>query len=247
MLRRWLATGLDATGVTVVTRSGRSVPGGVRSLTFVPVDEKPATLILGVKPQQLDGVAPALAGVHPALLISILAGVEEAALARRISAGAIVRAMPNLPVAIGRGVTALYTCSSNPEVRAAAEALATPLGLAEWIDDEVHFDTVTALAGCGPGFVFRFADALAEAGAALGLPDAQAKRLALATLAGSAAMAAAAEEPPAMLADRVASPGGSTREGLNVLDADKALFDLLRRTLAASARRNAEMATAARG
>ena len=105
---------------------------------------------------------------------------------------------------------------------------------------------MTALAGCGPGFVFRFADALAAAGTALGLPAAQARRLALATLAGSATMAVEADVSPAVLADRVASPGGSTRKGLDVLDEDGALADLLRRTLAASARRNAEMAAAAR-
>ena len=246
MLRRWLAAGLDPADVTVVTRSGRGVPEGVRSLTSVPADDAPATLVLGIKPQQLDEVAPSLAALRPALLISILAGVEEAAIARRIAAGTVVRAMPNLPVAIGQGVTALYTSSTDPQVRAVAEALAKPLGHAEWIADEAQFDAVTALAGCGPGFVFRFADALAGAGAALGLPEDQARRLALATLAGSAAMAVEADEPPATLADRVASPDGSTREGLNVLDADDALADLMRRTLAASARRNAEMAAAAR-
>lgn len=247
MLRRWLASGLDADQVTVVTRSGRGVPDGVRALTAPPHGADPATIVLAVKPQQLDSVAPALAHVRPKMLLSILAGVEEAALARRIDAGAIVRAMPNLPVAIGRGVTALHTTSADAGVRALAEALASPLGLVEWVADEAAFDAVTALAGCGPGFVFRFAEALARAGAALGLPADQAARLATATLEGAAIMAAASGESPATLADRVASPGGSTRQGLNVLDADDALVALMTRTLAASARRNAEMAEAARG
>ena len=121
-----------------------------------------------------------------------------------------------------------------------------PLGLVEWIADEAQFDAVTALAGCGPGFVFRFADALAKAGEALGLPADQAARLAIATLDGAGRMAGASDVSPAMLADRVASPGGSTREGLNILDDGDALVDLLSRTLAASARRNAEMAETAR-
>lgn len=246
MLRRWLAAGLDPARVTVVTRSGRSVPGGVRSTTELPSGQRPGTVMLGVKPQQLDAVAPMLAGLRPDVLLSILAGVEEAVLARRIPAGAVVRAMPNLPVAIGQGVTALYTSSRDDVVRSQAEALAAPLGHVEWIGEEAQFDAVTALAGCGPGFVFRFADALAAAGAALGLAPDQSRRLALATLAGSARMAVEADVAPATLADRVASPGGSTREGLNVLDADDVLVDLLRRTLAASARRNAEMAVAAR-
>lgn len=247
MLERWLAAGLDPASVTVITRSGRGAPDGVRTLTAPPLDETPATLVLAVKPQQLDMVARTYGHVRPRLLVSILAGVEEAALARRFDAEAIVRAMPNLPVAIGQGVTALFSASADPAARTTAEALAGPLGHHEWIADEAQFDAVTALAGCGPGFVFRFVDALAEAGVALGLPDDQARRLALATVAGSGAMAAGAELSPVALADRVASPGGSTREGLNVLDRDGALADLLRRTLAASAKRNGEMAAAARG
>ncbi|GGB20954.1 pyrroline-5-carboxylate reductase [Sphingomonas metalli] len=245
MLRRWVAAGLDPARVTVITRSGREPLPGVRSQTALPADEEPATLVLALKPQQIDQID--VAHLRPALLVSILAGVEEAALAVRMpGARAIVRAMPNLPVAIGRGVTALYTSSADREARAVAEALAAPLGLVEWVADEEAFGAVTALAGCGPGFVFRFADALAEAGVRLGLPADQALRLALATLDGSAAMARDAEASPATLADRVASPGGSTREGLNVLDADHALVELMARTLAASARRNAEMAAAAR-
>ena len=246
MLRRWIATGMDPRRVTVVTRGAAELPPGVRHATVVPGEESPGIVVLAVKPQQLDTVAPLLAQVRPALLVSILAGVEIAALAARIPADAIVRAMPNLPVAIGKGVTALFADAIDPASRAAAEALAVPLGLVEWIDDEAQFDAVTALAGCGPGFVFRFADALASAGAALGLPPEQAARLAIATLAGSAIMAAAAAESPATLADRVASPGGSTRKGLDVLDREGALVALLTETLAASARRNAEMAAAAR-
>jgi pyrroline-5-carboxylate reductase len=244
MLRRWLAAGLDSADVTVVTRSGAGVPDGIRSVQRPPPGAEPATVVLAVKPQQLDTVAPMLATVQPALLVSILAGVEVAALAQRIPARAIVRAMPNLPVAIGKGVIALHTRDAH--ARGAAEALAVPLGHQEWIADEAQFDLVTALAGCGPGFVFRFADALATAGEALGLPADQALRLALATIEGSALMAAAADVSPATLADRVASPGGSTRQGLNVLDRDGALVRLLTDTLAASAARNAEMAAAAR-
>lgn len=246
MLRRWVAAGLDPQAVTVVTRGTADVPKGVRALHGLPMDETPEIVVLAVKPQQLDTIAPMLAGIAPKMLVSILAGVEVAALARRFSAAAIVRAMPNLPVAIGKGVTALYTASTDPSVHTVAETFAEPLGLVEWVDAEDRFDAVTALAGCGPGFVFRFADALARGGVAAGLPTDQAMRLALATLEGAAAMAIAADASPAELADRVASPGGSTREGLNVLDRDDALVSLLIETIAASARRNAEMAAAAR-
>lgn len=251
MLRRWIASGIDPASVTVIDPGTPAVPDGVRVVAEArEAGLCPYTIVLAVKPQQIDAAAdaillPVMAG-HPALLLSILAGVEEHSLLARFGADVVVRAMPNLPVAIGRGVTALYTSASDEDARAAAEALARPLGHVEWIAEEAQFDAVTALSGCGPGFVFRFADALAAAGAALGLPADQAQRLALATLEGSALMAAAADVPPAILADRVASPGGSTREGLNVLDRDDALVRLLTETLAASARRNAQLAAAAR-
>jgi pyrroline-5-carboxylate reductase len=121
-----------------------------------------------------------------------------------------------------------------------------PLGLTEWVD-ATQFDAVTALAGSGPAFVYRFIDALAEAGAAIGIPADQALRLALATVEGGALLAARSSDTPAALADKVASPGGSTRKGLDVLDADAALVKLLTATLDAAERRNAEMAAAARG
>jgi pyrroline-5-carboxylate reductase len=155
--------------------------------------------------------------------------------------------MPNLPAAIGKGATAIYGEALDASLRARAEALVAPLGLVEWIDREGLFDAVTALSGSGPAFVFRFIEAMAEGGAALGLPRAQADRLALATVEGAALLAAGAKDDAAMLAERVASPGGTTREGLNVLDADRALKRLVAATLAAAARRSAEMAAAARG
>ncbi|MCD2316964.1 pyrroline-5-carboxylate reductase [Sphingomonas sp. IC-11] len=245
MLRGWIAAGLSPAAVTVVDPGAPTVPEGV-NLIPAPAGQAPEVIVLAVKPQMLDAVAPTLAGVRPALLLSILAGVEEAALETRITAESVVRAMPNLPVAIGKGVTALHAAKSTDQARAIAEALVLPLGKVEWIGDEAMFDAVTALSGCGPGFVFRFIDALAAAGASLGLPADQAARLALATVEGSAAMAAGAGESPATLADRVASPGGSTREGLNVLDRGDALQALMKATLAASRQRNAELAAAAR-
>lgn len=245
MLRRWIDAGtIDPAQVFVVNRQDRELPAGVRQGREFPEGPLPDAVMLGMKPQQIGLIAEAhgarIAGVP--LLISILAGVEVATLASRFDAGMIVRAMPNLPVAIGKGVVALHGPRSYP-----AEALMRPLGLVEWIEDEKLFDVVTALEGCGPGFVYRFIDALAAAGAALGLPEDQAQRLAVATVEGSGLLAAASDVSPAVLADRVASPNGSTRKGLDVLDADDALKKLMRATLTASARRNAEMAAEARG
>lgn len=248
MLGRWLAAGMDPEAVTVVSPSGRTMPPGVTVLRAIPdLPSKIDTIVLGLKPQQLGALRRGpLANYRPQLLVSILAGVDAATLASLCAANAVIRAMPNLPVAIGKGVTALYSSSDDPDARGRAATLMQPLGLVEWIDDEAQFDAVTALAGCGPAFVFRFADALAQAGAALGLSADQAVRLAMATVEGSALMAAAADVPPAVLADRVASPGGSTREGLNVLDRPDGLATLLAETLAASAARNRAMAAAAR-
>jgi pyrroline-5-carboxylate reductase len=249
MLRRWLDSGLDPRDVTVIRQSGAPVADGVTVLTAPPPDGPvPAMVMLGVKPQMLDLVAP---GLVPALapetvLVSILAGVELQALRRRFAAPReIVRAMPNTPVGIGQGVVALATDHAGQGGRDRVEALMSPLGLVEWVD-EALFDVVTALAGSGPAFLFRFIDALAEVGADAGLPSAQAARMALATVNGSGALAAAAEESPRQLADRVASPGGSTRRGLDVLDEPEGLVPLLRNTLNAAILRNREMAAAAR-
>lgn len=244
MLSRWIeARTIDPAQVFVVNRADRALPGGVRQGRAFPDEPLPEAVMLAMKPQQLDLIAEAhgnrIAGVP--LLLSILAGVETATLASRFDAQAIVRAMPNLPVALGKGVVALHGVHSPP-----AEALMQPLGLVEWIADEKLLDVVTALAGSGPGFVYRFIDALAAGGAALGLPEDQARRLALATVEGAALLAARSDASPAALADRVASPNGSTRKGLDVLDADGALARLLYETLAAATRRNAEMAAEAR-
>jgi pyrroline-5-carboxylate reductase len=248
MLRRWIDAGtVDPARVFVVNRQDRDLPPGVAQGRSFPEGPLPDAVMLGMKPYQIDEIAAAhgarIAGVP--LLISILAGVEEATLAARFDAGAIVRALPNLPVAIGKGVVALNSAGADDATRAAVAALMDPLGLVEWVDI-AHYDLVTALAGSGPGFTYRFIDALADAGTELGLPADQAQRLAVATVEGSGLLAAASHESPAALAERVASPRGSTREGLNVLDKDGALKSLLRETLAAAERRNAEMAAEAR-
>jgi pyrroline-5-carboxylate reductase len=249
MLRRWLDCGLDPRQLTIVRKSGEPFVEGATVLTAPPPDgPAPALVLLGVKPQMVDLVAPDLtpALAPETMLVSILAGVESAALRRRFATPhAIVRAMPNTPVALGKGVIALAGEGLGHEARARAEALMTPLGLVEWVD-EALFDVVTALAGSGPAFLFRFIDALAEAGADAGLPADQAARLALTTVEGAAALAAASPESPRQLADRVASPGGSTRRGLDVLDEPEGLVPLLRNTLTAAILRNREMAAAAR-
>jgi pyrroline-5-carboxylate reductase len=122
----------------------------------------------------------------------------------------------------------------------------SPLGLAEWFDDEASFALAGHLTGAGPAFLFRFVDAVATAGEALGLTRDQSARLAERMVEGAGALAAGSAEPPGELARRVASPGGTTEAGLKVLDDDGALRTLMLRTLEASRRRGLELAADAR-
>lgn len=249
MLRGWLASGIDPARITVIRPSGTPIDGVTVLRAPPPGGEAPAILVLAMKPQKLDEAVAALAPAtgDGTLIVSVLAGVEVPSLARRFPRHrAIVRGMPNTPSAIGKGVTLLHAGADRTAVTDEVEELVAPVGLTEWIDDEALFGRASALSGCGPAFLFRFIDAMAKAGEAQGLAPDQAARLALATVAGSANLAAASDEMPAGLADRVASPGGSTRAGLDVIDRDAVLDRLMADVLAASARRNEELAVAAR-
>lgn len=249
MLAGWLSGGFAPGDFTVVDPILAKAPEGVELLRSVPDDAAPFDVILlGVKPQQLGdaaGSVAALAGPGT-LLLSILAGVDLATLRRRFDrAGAIVRVMPNLAAALGKSPIGLCG-DQGGETRALVERLMAPLGHAEWMDDESLMDAVTALAGSGPAFVYRFIDALASGGAELGLPREQAERLALAMVEGAAMLAAGSGVSPGELARRVASPGGTTQRGLDVLDAGGALGQLIEATLRSARDRGAEMAAEAR-
>lgn len=247
MLAGWLAAGFDAARFTVVDPVLAEVPAGVRLLREVPSGAFDAVL-LGIKPQALGEVASALEpATRGAVVLSILAGAELETLAERFpAAAAVVRVMPNLAAAIGKSPLGLYAQGLDDGGRRAVEALLTPLGKAEWLASEDQLDAVTALAGSGPAFVYRFIAALAEGGAALGLDPAQADRLARAMVEGAALLAAGSPETPAELARRVTSPGGTTAAGLAVLDSDDALARLIAATLRAARDRGAELAAAAR-
>ena len=248
MLAGWLAAGLAPDRFTVVDPYLAEAPAGVKLLRELPGGHFDAVL-LGVKPQLLGDVAPALTALAgpQTTVLSILAGVELASLRSRFpDAGALVRIMPNLAAAIGKSPVALFAQGLDDAGQAAVTGLMAPLGTPEWLERENQFDLVTALAGSGPAFVYRFIDALASGASALGLDPAQAQRLALATVEGAAALAATSPHSPGELARRVASPGGVTQVGLDVLDADQALARLVEATLRGARNRSAEMARAAR-
>jgi pyrroline-5-carboxylate reductase len=246
MLEGWLAAGADPRMITVVRPSGRPPAPDIRTLTALPEDEVPALVLLGVKPQKLAEVAPILGPAleRETILVSILAGTTLAALRGLFPAPrTVVKAMPNLPVSLRKGVVELHTDAASEEAaKAEVERLMAALGHTEWFDDESLFATASALTAAAPAFLYRFLDALAAAGAELGLPAAQSARLALAMAEGASALAAASADTPEQLARRVASPGGTTEAGLGVLDSEPGLRALIRSALEASRRRGAEMA-----
>ena len=250
MLEGWLAAGADPSQVSVIRPSAAPVGHGIRVSSTYPEGETPAIVILGMKPYQLDAVAPELAPIlePQTLLISILAGVEIDTLRERFpTPRSIIKAMPNLPVRLGKGVVGLYSDSDDLTARALVAALMAELGHAEWFEDEELVRVAGLLTGAGPAFLFRFIEALAAASEALGMPEEQAARLATAMVEGAAALAAASDEGPRRLAERVASPRGTTEAGLRVLDEADGLRPLLRRTLEAAQKRSLEMAAEARG
>jgi pyrroline-5-carboxylate reductase len=248
MLAGWLRSGMAADRFTIVDPKLEAAPEGVELLRRLPQGRVFDVMVLGVKPQMLDDVAgllTALAGAETVVL-SMLAGVELASLAARFpQAKGIVRVMPNLAAAVGKSPMGVVAQGLDDARREAMFDFLAPLGAPEWVGEEL-FDAVTALAGCGPAFVYRFIDALATGGAAIGLDPAQSLRLAQATVDGAAALAAASPYSPGELARRVASPGGSTQAGLDVLDAGDALAALILATLTASRDRNVEMGQEAR-
>ncbi|QLC23588.1 pyrroline-5-carboxylate reductase [Parasphingopyxis algicola] len=250
MLAGWLAGGEEPGRFRVIDPAGPDLPDGVERADGPPADGfGDAVVQLGFKPHMLADIAPGLSALAGSgtVIVSILAGVERATLRAAFpDAGQIVRVMPNTPVARGKGAVGLIAEDrADPRAMMVAELMGR-LGLAEWIADEALFDVVTALSGSGPAFLFRFVDALARGGERLGLDACQAQRLAIATVQGAAELATASDEDPGTLADRVASPGGSTRKGLDILDQDEALVELVYRTLEAATERNREMAAEAR-
>jgi len=245
MVAGWRSAGVDLSGVTAIRPSGTPVEG-VTTVTALPGSEAPRFVMLGVKPQKLNEVVPGLAPQigHDTILVSLLAGVSAATLRARFpQARAIVRAMSNLPVAERQGVTALYSEDDDAAARATVEALIALLGAAPWCADEAAFSAIGAVAGSGPAYVARFAAALARGGEGLGLDPDLARAIATQTLVGTATMAQ--RESMADIARRVASPNGTTEQGLAVLDAQDGLQRLVDAMLGAAIARGKQLAAEA--
>jgi pyrroline-5-carboxylate reductase len=251
MLRGWLARGAAERFVVVEPAGAPAALAETAGVEFhraandLPADLAPDAVVFAVKPQLIDAVVPAYRRwVRPQMLfLSIAAGTTIAGLSRHLGEAAIVRCMPNTPAAIGRAIT---VACPNHRVGAAqrqlCDALLAAIGDSAWVEDEALMDAVTAVSGSGPAYVFLLIEALAEAGARVGLPADLALRLARATVAGSGELAWLSPEPPARLRENVTSPGGTTRAALDVLMAENGLAELLARAVAAATARSRELA-----
>ena len=245
----WRLGGIDLSPVTVIRPSGKAVDG-VRVVTnTAEAGPPPRLVVLAFKPQKLDEIAPELRQRLSArtLVVSMLAGVESASLRQRFpGVGAIVRATPNLPVAIRRGVTGLYSDDADEAARAELGNLFAALGFAMWMTDEAKLAALGSVAGAGPAYVARFIAALAKAGIRRGLGEDIAAVIARETVLGAAWMAATTGEDMESIARRVASPKGTTEAGLAVLDREDLLDNLIAATINAAFARGRELAEEAK-
>jgi pyrroline-5-carboxylate reductase len=251
MLDRWLAAGLDPAQIAIVDPVAAPREGIAHFAALADwrvTGQRADWIMLGMKPQQLGEVA---AGLDPAMtdgvqLVSILAGVSLADLAARFpGARAQVRILPNLAARIGAGVSAF--ASLGDADTAALDGLLSQLGSVVPLADDSTMDLITAFTGSGPAFVFRMIESYAAAGERLGLSADDALKLAIATFGGSTALLADSSEKPGVLVAQVASKGGTTQAGLDVLDSDGQLTALLTGVLRAARDRGRELADIARG
>jgi pyrroline-5-carboxylate reductase len=250
LLESWIRLGLDPEKVVVLepqpspqlsTLTGRGLrlnpdPKTLHSIGAVVIALKPQAA-----PETIPGLAPLVSA--STVVVSIMAGRTlqflSAALARPC---AMVRAMPNTPAAIGRGITVAVSRDANSAQRGLADRLLRATGSVEWIDDESLMDAVTAVSGSGPAYVFLLAEALARAGTAAGLPMPLAAKLARETVAGSGELLHRSELDAATLRENVTSPGGTTAAALAILMGQNGLESLLTRAVAAATKRSRELA-----
>ncbi len=254
MLSGWLERGVTAADVFIVEPNDQTASNlrnqyGVN--TFSSPDEIPDTLtpgfvVFAVKPQMMDKVAPAygrFAGPDTAFL-SIAAGKTISYFEHILGAKAvIIRAMPNTPAAVRRGITvACPNAHTSQAQRATCDELLQAVGSVEWVSDENLIDAVTALSGGGPAYVFLLVECMAEAGKQAGLPDALAERLARETVSGAGELLRQSSETPSTLRVNVTSPGGTTAEALAVLMSDDGWQPLVTKAIQAATNRSRELA-----
>ena len=249
MLSGWLARGLDARRVAVIEphpsdEISALVTKGIRLNPSPKEIGTIATLVIALKPQTFREAGNALKSFTgtSTLVVSIMAGTTIASI-EAACGGSVVRAMPNTPAAIGRGITVAVAAKNvSAAQRAVADALLRATGSVEWVDDESLMDAVTAVSGSGPAYIFLLAEELARAGVEAGLPQELATKLARETVAGSGELLHRSDAPSATLRQNVSSPGGTTAAALEVLMGPDGMQQLLTRAVAAATRRSKELA-----
>ena len=200
--------------------------------------ERASLVVWAVKPQTFQEAALQVRPHTPtALHLSVAAGIRSNSIARWLGSERIVRAMPNTPALIGKGMTALY---ARPEVsadeRQTVEQVIATTGEYLWVEEETQLDAVTALSGSGPAYVFYFLEAMAQAGVDMGLTRAQAQQLAVGTFVGASELAQRSGEPPEVLRQRVTSKGGTTHAAIESLEKDGVRQQFMRALQAAQQR-----------
>jgi pyrroline-5-carboxylate reductase len=248
LLNGWLSQGTPAEHVSVIEPMQPQLPDGVSlyaEAAALRSDYRPSVVVFAVKPQSMDEVLPAYgkyAGPETVFL-SIAAGKPIGYFEATLSDGAIVRAMPNTPAAVGRGITVL--CANDrvsPEQKTVCSGLMESVGEIAWIADEALMDAVTGLSGSGPAYVFHLVEAMAAAGGAAGLPPELAMQLARATVAGSGELLAQSSDPAGTLRENVTSPGGTTAAALEILMGPDGLTKLMTEAIARATERSRELA-----
>ena len=252
MLEGWLKAGLPPERI-LVSDPAPSAPAarlaGEHGIALDPPAEdlaRAGVLVAAVKPQVMDEALAPLSGLfaRPPLVLSIAAGRTIASFKAVFGGNTpVIRAMPNTPAAIGRGITAFAaSAEASAEQKELARALLAALGDVVEVEEEGLIDAVTALSGSGPAYVFLLAECMAAAGERLGLPAALARRLARATVSGAGALLDQAQEDAPALRRAVTSPGGTTAAALEILMADKGLCELMERAMTAAAERSRQLA-----
>lgn len=250
LLAAWLHAGIKPQSITVVesdaTQIKKRAADGVQTAQSVhDVAATPDVVVLAVKPQSMDALLPELAAKFGprALYLSIAAGKMLGYFAKHLHDAPVVRAMPNTPALIRKGISALIANAKASEAqKELAGSLLKAAGEVVWLDDESQMDAVTALSGSGPAYVFLFMESLIAAGKAQGLPEAIATKLALHTLKGSAKLAMKSDEPLAVLRKNVTSPGGTTQAALDVLMKNDHFQSLINDAVKAAVKRSKELA-----
>lgn len=250
MLSGWLNKGVDGRKVTVIdprpsdAMQAMLKEAGARHCTSLPEGQSADILFLAVKPQMMENVLPALkpAVAKDTVVVSVAAGTTLAFLQNHLGEAAMVRAMPNTPAMIGRGVTGAYAnLQVTGKQRQTVETLLKVSGPVEWVSSEADIDAVTAVSGSGPAYVFYLVECMAEAGRKLGLPADLAMRLARETVSGAGELLNRSSDEAARLRQNVTSPGGTTAAALSVLMAEDGMQPLFDKALAVARSRAEEL------